>query len=184
MLIRGERRGADVLVTVDGDPLDWRASLALPNHSPTGPAWGYGGSGPAQLALAILLALTDPETAEVDAGTVTSNCCVAEKPSGPRAVTHALGHRRDRGGGTRHADRGHPGRRRGCLARGRVPKRAGDRKPPRRSPPRRALDGAVHAVFVMERDGDVDPVDVQVLEMLDVVERNERLGPIRGPGGD
>ncbi|MBZ5660022.1 MAG: DUF6166 domain-containing protein [Acidobacteriia bacterium] len=27
----------------------------LPNHSPTGFCWGYGGSGPAQLALAILL---------------------------------------------------------------------------------------------------------------------------------
>ena len=63
MLIRGERRGAEVLVTVDGDPLDWRASLAVRSHSPTGPAWGYGGSGPAQLALAILLAVTDPETA-------------------------------------------------------------------------------------------------------------------------
>ena len=34
------------------------------SHSPTGPAWGYGGSGPAQLALAILLALTDREPAE------------------------------------------------------------------------------------------------------------------------
>jgi hypothetical protein len=28
--------------------------LELKNHSPTGFAWGYGGSGPAQLALAIL----------------------------------------------------------------------------------------------------------------------------------
>ena len=54
-----------VLVTVDGDPLDWRASLAVRSHSPTGPAWGYGGSGPAQLALAILLAVTDPDTAEL-----------------------------------------------------------------------------------------------------------------------
>ena len=52
------------LVTVDGRPLDWRASLAVRNHSPTGPAWGYGGSGPAQLALAILLAVTDVETAQ------------------------------------------------------------------------------------------------------------------------
>ena len=64
MLIRGERCGAEVLVTVDGAPLDWRASLAVRSHSPTGPAWGYGGSGPAQLALAILLAVTDRETAE------------------------------------------------------------------------------------------------------------------------
>jgi hypothetical protein len=33
-------------------PLPWR--LDLRDHSPTGPEWGYGGSGPAQLALAIL----------------------------------------------------------------------------------------------------------------------------------
>lgn len=32
--------------------LDWRLDLA--NHSPTGLEWGYGGSGPAQCALAIL----------------------------------------------------------------------------------------------------------------------------------
>ena len=64
MTIRGERRKGEVLVTVDGAPLDWRSSLAVRNHSPTRPAWGYGGSGPAQLALAILLALTDEATAE------------------------------------------------------------------------------------------------------------------------
>ena len=64
MTIRGERRQGEVLVTVDGTPLDWRASLAVRNHSPTGPAWGYSGSGPAQLALAVLLAVTDEVTAE------------------------------------------------------------------------------------------------------------------------
>ena len=64
MTIRGEKRKGEVLVTVDGAPLDWRSSLAVRNHSPTGPAWGYGGSGPAQLALAILLAVTDAATAE------------------------------------------------------------------------------------------------------------------------
>ena len=64
MTIRGERRKGEVLVTVDGAPLDWRSSLAVRNHSPTGPSWGYGGSGPAQLALAILLAVTDAATAE------------------------------------------------------------------------------------------------------------------------
>ena len=51
-------------MTVDGAPLDWRSSLAVRNHSPTGPAWGYGGSGPAQRALAILLAVTDAAAAE------------------------------------------------------------------------------------------------------------------------
>ncbi len=39
-------------------------SQQLFNHSPTGFEWGYGGSGPAQLALALLLDATgDPETA-------------------------------------------------------------------------------------------------------------------------
>ena len=37
--------------------------LDLRNHSPTGFEWGYGGSGPSQLALAILADLTDDETA-------------------------------------------------------------------------------------------------------------------------
>jgi hypothetical protein len=40
------------IVEVDGRPLDLR--LDLDNHSPTGFEWGYGGSGPAQLALALL----------------------------------------------------------------------------------------------------------------------------------
>ena len=40
------------IVEVDGTPLPWR--LDLSNHSPTGLEWGYLGSGPAQLALAIL----------------------------------------------------------------------------------------------------------------------------------
>jgi hypothetical protein len=34
-------------------------SLKIVNHSPTGFEWGYGGSGPAQLSLAILLDLTN-----------------------------------------------------------------------------------------------------------------------------
>jgi len=34
-------------------------SLELANHSPSGFEWGYGGSGPAQLALALLLDYTD-----------------------------------------------------------------------------------------------------------------------------
>ena len=39
-------------VTVDGRSLPPR--LDLRNHSPTGFGWGYAGSGPAQLALALL----------------------------------------------------------------------------------------------------------------------------------
>ena len=47
-------RNADgeLTVTVNGQALDPRFDLR--NHSPDGFAWGYGGSGPAQLALAIL----------------------------------------------------------------------------------------------------------------------------------
>lgn len=45
-----DERGATV--EVNGVPLDPR--LDLRNHSPDGFEWGYGGSGPAQLALAIL----------------------------------------------------------------------------------------------------------------------------------
>ena len=48
----GRREGHAVEVTVDGVPLNPRFDLW--NHSPTGFEWGYGGSGPAQLALAVL----------------------------------------------------------------------------------------------------------------------------------
>jgi hypothetical protein len=50
-----EETASDVLVTVNGNPLSPAPSLKIVNHSPTGFAWGYYGSGPAQLALAILL---------------------------------------------------------------------------------------------------------------------------------
>ena len=41
------------------------ASQKLLNHSPDGFQWGYGGSGPAQLALALLLdATSNPKTAQ------------------------------------------------------------------------------------------------------------------------
>lgn len=43
-------------VKIDGVVLSPAASQRVYNHSPDGFAWGYGGSGPAQLALAILLA--------------------------------------------------------------------------------------------------------------------------------
>ena len=49
---RGTREGHVADVTVDGRPLNPR--LDLWNHSPSGFEWGYGGSGPAQLALALL----------------------------------------------------------------------------------------------------------------------------------
>jgi len=43
------------VVLRDGKSLALDRSLGVRNHSPTGFEWGYGGSGPAQLALALLL---------------------------------------------------------------------------------------------------------------------------------
>lgn len=48
----GRREGYAVIVTVDGRRLNPRHDLW--NHSPDGFEWGYAGSGPAQLALALL----------------------------------------------------------------------------------------------------------------------------------
>jgi hypothetical protein len=48
----GRREGHACVVTVNNAPLNPR--LDLWKHSPTGFEWGYGGSGPAQLALALL----------------------------------------------------------------------------------------------------------------------------------
>ncbi len=50
------KRGAYMVTTLHPEP-----SLKLHNHSPTGFNWGYGGSGPAQLALALLLDATGDE---------------------------------------------------------------------------------------------------------------------------
>jgi len=51
-------------VTVKGDVLNPEASLKVVNHSPTGFNWGYGGSGPAQLALGLLMIFAGREFAE------------------------------------------------------------------------------------------------------------------------
>lgn len=45
-------------VWLDDEWLDPGPSQKIHNHSPDGFNWGYGGSGPAQLALAIILKLT------------------------------------------------------------------------------------------------------------------------------
>lgn len=55
-IYQGVRResGAVVTVTDGGNCSELNPRFDLRNHSPTGFEWGYGGSGPAQLALAIL----------------------------------------------------------------------------------------------------------------------------------
>jgi hypothetical protein len=58
----GKRSYGQCFVTVCGGPLDPRFDLR--RHSPDGFEWNYGGSGPAQLALAILADhLSDDEQA-------------------------------------------------------------------------------------------------------------------------
>lgn len=51
-------------VWLNGKPLSPIRSQAVYNHSPDGFAWSYGGSGPAQLALAILLEICPEEIAK------------------------------------------------------------------------------------------------------------------------
>ncbi len=64
---RDDNGTAHVDVLQAGRPaveLDWWKTTFLRNHSPTGPEWGYLGSGPAQLALSILLDVCgEPEVA-------------------------------------------------------------------------------------------------------------------------
>ncbi|WP_323174709.1 DUF6166 domain-containing protein [Natrialba sp. PRR66] len=59
----GYRRRGRAIVEKQSDQqqLTPERSLELANHSPSGLEWGYGGSGPAQLALALLLDYTDNE---------------------------------------------------------------------------------------------------------------------------
>ena len=49
---------AEKTLLVDGKVVLPHRSLAVVNHSPDGFNWGYGGSGPAQTTLAILLECT------------------------------------------------------------------------------------------------------------------------------
>jgi len=55
---RLEGHADDRQVWIDGEWLDLKLSQKYHNHSPDGFNWGYGGSGPAQLALAVMLKLT------------------------------------------------------------------------------------------------------------------------------
>lgn len=62
-LYEGVRTDEGARITVDGRPLDMRNDIR--NHSPDGGEWGYHGSGPAQLSLAILADVTgDDELAQ------------------------------------------------------------------------------------------------------------------------
>ena len=63
MTIRIQGEIATRQVWIDDKELLPAKSQKVCNHSPDGFCWGYCGSGPSQLALAILLEFTDKETA-------------------------------------------------------------------------------------------------------------------------
>jgi hypothetical protein len=50
-------------MTVDGTPRELPLHLGVYRHSPSGFEWGYLGSGPAQLALALCVEVVGPERA-------------------------------------------------------------------------------------------------------------------------
>ena len=77
----GRREGERVTVTVDGQPLD--PCLGLRNFQAGGFEWGYGGSGPSQLALAILAEHAGPQAAGVVEDLVTGGAEVV-----PVALVH------------------------------------------------------------------------------------------------
>lgn len=60
-LYQGVRHEDGVTVTRNGITLSPAPSQRIRNASPTGFEWGYGGSGPAQLALALVLDATGDE---------------------------------------------------------------------------------------------------------------------------
>lgn len=59
-------------------PLPLRLDLA--NHSPTGFSWGYAGSGPAQLALALLVDFTEDERLSLKIYQEFKDRCIAKMP--------------------------------------------------------------------------------------------------------
>ena len=64
--IKGQGMPEVEVLRPNGEVLDPKPSQKIWNHSPTGFEWGYGGSGPAQLALALLLDYVCDETLPMD----------------------------------------------------------------------------------------------------------------------
>ena len=77
---------AERQVWLNGEWLDLKTSQKVYNHSPDGFNWGYGGSGPAQLALAIMLKLTDKSDGYQD----FKWAVIAKLPDGPFETTFEL----------------------------------------------------------------------------------------------
>lgn len=82
----GIRHGSDpVIVTVDGEPLDPRIDLW--NHSCGEFNWGYGGSGPAQLALALAAHVLRDDQRAVDVHQAFKRAVIGKLPDGGWLLT-------------------------------------------------------------------------------------------------
>ena len=79
-VIHGDIRTLEV--HLDRRRLDPRHSLAVYNHSPSGFNWGYGGSGAAQLALALLLLCSPDEKHAVRAHQALKRDLIETLPQG------------------------------------------------------------------------------------------------------
>ncbi len=87
--------GGDVIVRVGASAQSQRdlrlpPRLDLVNHSPSGFAWGYGGSGPAQLALAILCDHLQHDQLALSLYQLFKWECISKLPSGQGFVLSDL----------------------------------------------------------------------------------------------
>ena len=91
------QRGRAIVEKYPGrEPLTPDRSLELANHSPSGFEWGYTGSGPAQLALALLLDYTDDEDVALAEYMAFKNEVVSRlECSGPEQRWRLTGHEID-----------------------------------------------------------------------------------------
>jgi hypothetical protein len=88
--LTGDRNGGGD-VRFNGKVLSPSASQRLVNHSPDGFSWGYGGSAPAQLALAVLLAAGMPDGRALELYQRFKWDHIATLPQGPFDVEVDLG---------------------------------------------------------------------------------------------
>jgi hypothetical protein len=81
--------GCAVVVSDNGGTRLLDPRLDLRNHSPTGFEWGYGGSGPAQLALALVADVLGDDDAALDVYQRLKFKLVGRLPQGGWTLTEA-----------------------------------------------------------------------------------------------
>lgn len=86
-LYQGRRTKRGVEVKRDGLPFSPELSQCLYNHSPDGFEWGHEGSGPAQLALALLLDSVEHEEAAAKYHQTFKRDVIAKLPKTDWAMT-------------------------------------------------------------------------------------------------